>query len=110
LTNGVRGPAPRWLLYAGLVGLGLSVGACGGESGPREVLVDGAAASGIDEDLASCLVDGLFDELGAERAEEVILTEDPADLSAEDRAILTEVEIACAATPADEAPGVTIEE
>lgn len=105
MTLGVWRPVGR-LFCAGLL---VSAAACSNDPGPRQALVDGAEASGIDEDLATCLVDGLFDELGAERAEEVILIEDPDDLSVEDRAILTEVEIACAATtPGDEAPGVTI--
>lgn len=108
MTQGVLDLAGRLLLGIALVAWAV---ACGNDTSTREVLVDGAAASGIDEDLAACLVDGLFDELGAERAEEVILIEDPDDLSVEDRAILTEVETVCAdTTPEAEAPGVIIEE
>jgi hypothetical protein len=96
-------------LVAGLA-LAAAATSCADDPDAREALLDEAVASGIDEDLATCLVDGLFTELGPERAEEVIVNEDFDDLPDEDRAILSEVEEGCVGdVPAPEEPGVSIE-
>jgi hypothetical protein len=98
----------------GLAGaLMLLVGACGGDDAPsRETMIDDAIEqAGLDEATATCLVDGLLDEFGSERVEEMVTSnEDPEDLSEDEQAALTEVGLECFDTDALlEDSGVDIE-
>lgn len=94
----------------------LVLGACSDDSAPtRQEMIDQAVEeTGMDEAEATCLVDGLLDEFGAERVEEMVGdNEDPDDMSEEEQAAIAEVVAACLdsaiAGDVGEDPGVTLD-
>jgi len=105
----------RLATMIGLFGtLALLVGACSDDSAPsREAMIDQAVEEAdIDEATATCLVDGLLDEFGAERVEEMVTSDEaPEDLSEDEQAALTDVGLECFDTEdLLEGPGVELDD
>lgn len=79
-------------LAAGLI---MGLAACGEDKVDKQGTIDNLVESGMDEETATCMVNGLTDELGDEKV--LAFSEDPegGDLSAEDQEKVVEITTDC---------------
>jgi hypothetical protein len=70
-------------------GLALAVGACSSASYDRDETIQELVDEGLTEDIATCVVDGMEDQIGVDRLDD---TGDPTD---EEIAIITDITTDC---------------
>lgn len=100
-------------LVASVAALALLVAACSEDEPPtRQEMIDQTSEKfGYDEATATCLVDGLLDEVGAERLEEILgEIEEVEDLTDDELESFAEAQGECLDTgDMGEGPGVTLD-
>jgi hypothetical protein len=88
----------------------LLLSACSDDDAPsREEMIDEAVDAGLDEETATCFVDGLLEEFGESRVNEMVTEfDDPADLPEDEQAAIEDVTLGCIDLGDVEDPGVSI--